>query len=406
MLLLLLACAGASLAADRSVAVRCPASDQPAIVDFPLPEALDAARDWELVDAAGTALASQSVPGALRRRVAVLPPGAAARTYHLRVRPAAGAPPEAARPGPRAVEQDGEVRLSDADRDVLSYHLAPSRPPADIAAVYARSGHIHPLWTPGQEIVTDEFAAGHPHHHGIFFAWVKTRYAGHEINFWDQAAGLGAVRHVKLVATAAGPVCAGFQSELEHVDLTAGQVPVLCETWRVTAFALAAADGMPCHVVDLESVQRAATGTPLEVEAYHYGGFGWRGPSAWRLPRGDDVANAVGCTFLTSLGGDRETGNHTRPAWVAVTGTLNGRPRTVAMLGSPANFRHPQPVRLHPHSPYFCFAPCILGPFTIGRDEPLVSRYRIVAHDGPAVPGLYAALVSQWENPAVVAVDP
>jgi len=38
--------------------------------------------------------------------------------------------------------------------------------------------------------------------------------------------------------------------------------------------------------------------------------------------------------------------------------------------------------------PYFCFAPCRLGPFTIGAERPWVSRYLVVACDGPPDPAL------------------
>lgn len=55
----------------------------------------------------------------------------------------------------------------------------------------------------------------------------------------------------------------------------------------------------------------------------------------------------------------------------------------VAIFCSPNNFRAPQPVRLHPKKPYFCFAPMVLGPFAIAREKPLVSRYRFVVHSGP-----------------------
>jgi hypothetical protein len=85
-----------------------------------------------------------------------------------------------------------------------------------------------------------------------------------------------------------------------------------------------------------------------------------------------------------------------------VTGEVNEQPCTVAIFGSSQNFQHPQPVRLHPDKPYFCFAPCVLGEFAISRERPLVSRYRIVTHAGPAVPGLYDPLVQQWRNPPTV----
>ena len=52
------------------------------------------------------------------------------------------------------------------------------------------------------------------------------------------------------------------------------------------------------------------------------------------------------------------------------------------MLDHPANFRSPQPVRLHPNKPYFCFAPMVPGAFEIAPGRPYVSRYRLVLHDG------------------------
>ncbi len=90
---------------------------------------------------------------------------------------------------------------------------------------------------------------------------------------------------------------------------------------------------------------------------------------------------------------------------MAVTGEVDGQPCTVAIYGSPQNYQHPQPVRLHPDKPYFCFAPCVLGEFTISREQPLVSHYRIVTHAGPANSALYDKLVDQWEHPPVVEFD-
>ena len=58
----------------------------------------------------------------------------------------------------------------------------------------------------------------------------------------------------------------------------------------------------------------------------------------------------------------------------------------VTIFCHPENFRAPQPVRLHPSMPYFCFAPMVLGDFTIEKSEPYVSRYRFLIHDGPVVP--------------------
>ena len=80
------------------------------------------------------------------------------------------------------------------------------------------------------------------------------------------------------------------------------------------------------------------------------------------------------------LGAD---GNHTRPVWVEMHGLVDGSPAGIVVLSAPSNFRHPQPVRLHPSKPYFCFAPNVVGDFTIEPGRPYVSRYRLAVHDGP-----------------------
>ncbi|RLS57431.1 MAG: hypothetical protein DWH91_04485 [Planctomycetota bacterium] len=294
------------------------------------------------------------------------------------------------------VDQEGRIRLEDDSHEILTYHQSLSSPPAGIARHYARSGHIHPLKTPTGQTLTAEFPADHAHQHGVFFAWVNTLYHGHKVDFWNQGTQLGTVRHARLITSQSGPVYTGFASELEHLDLTQGESVALKETWQVMATSLGN-NQQGCHVVDIESRQSAASETPLEIQKYHYGGFGWRGPTEWLLPQAEPTT--TGCQFLTSEGHDRQTGNHTRPAWVAVTGTVDGQPGTVAIFGHPSNFRHPQPVRLHPDKPYFCFAPCVLGEFTITTREPLISRYRIVTHSGEMRSELYTQLVQDWSHP-------
>ena len=284
-----------------------------------------------------------------------------------------------------------------AAEEILTYHTATSTAPAGIAAHYARSGHIHPLLTPSGKTVTAEFPADHAHQHGVFFAWVQTQFAGHEVDFWNQGKRIGNVRHRRVVESSSGPVYAGVVSELEHFDLTAGEKVVLNETWRVMALKIE-----DSYLVDIESTQTAASAEPLKILKYHYGGFGWRGPSEWLLPK--TSSEATGCEFLTSEEHDRVQGNHTRPQWVSVTGKVNGDLCTVASFGHPANLHHPQPVRLHPDKPYFCFAPCVLGDFDITQDQPLISRYRIITHDGPARPERYERLVQDWKLPIAVQV--
>jgi hypothetical protein len=203
-------------------------------------------------------------------------------------------------------------------------------------------------------------------------------------------------------------VLAEASMRLRHDDLIApdGPKPVLDETWTLRAY-----DIRGLVVIDIESSQSCAGPSPLIVDKYHYSGLGLRGNRAWFDPsaKGNDPPDPTKCAhsdFLTSEGKHRSDGNHTRPRWVDLYGEIGGKVGGVAILDHPANFRFPQPVRLHPNKPYFCFAPMVLGEFTIKPGTPYVSRYRIVAHDGPPDPKLLDRLWDDYADPPRVTVVP
>ena len=86
--------------------------------------------------------------------------------------------------------------------------------------------------------------------------------------------------------------------------------------------------------------------------------------------------------FVTSDGLGREKGNHTRPTWVMMPGEVDGEDVFSIAMGAPENFRHPQPVRLHPTMPYYCFAPMVLDEFSITPDKIHAARFRLFQGDG------------------------
>ena len=140
--------------------------------------------------------------------------------------------------------------------------------------------------------------------------------------------------------------------------------------------------------------------TPLLINEYHYGGMGIRGARAWDA--GSDA------DFLTSEGLVRADGNHSLARWVDIHGTLDGSEAGLTVLGSPDNFRAPQPVRLHPSMPYFCFAPMVLGEFTLAKEDaaPYVSRYRLWIHDGPPSPDEANRLWNDYAAPPKARIVP
>lgn len=263
----------------------------------------------------------------------------------------------AARPLPAAVQlarDDSTLELYVRGQPVLTYQVAVASPPAGAPDYYRRSGFIHPLRSPAGRVLTDGFPAGHTHQHGVFLAWVNTTFRGLPVDFWNQQHQTGTVRHVAVLDTLSGPVFAWFRVRLEHVSLAHG--PAVVEELTVVTYATTGA-----FVIDLFSEQTAATADTLFVNEYHYGGMAFRGSRAWNEV--DSNHYEAEMRVLTGADHGRDESNHTRPRWVAGWGALGDAAAGVALFDHPTNFRYPQPVRVHPTMPYFCFSPMVLGGF-------------------------------------------
>jgi hypothetical protein len=234
--------------------------------------------------------------------------------------------------------------------------------------------YIHPLLSPSGRTITDDFNPDHAHEHGVMFAWRKSTFEGRGADCWDQKSGQGRVEHVRIEAAVGGPVFGACVARLRHVSLTVPDAPkpMLDETWHVRVHNPSG----QFFLFDLESTQTCAGQSPFTVEQYLYGAMAIRGARAWSQSRPGQF------DFLTSEGRTRKDGDQSRPRWVDFSGPIDGRPAGVLVMDHPDNFRFPQPVRLHPSLPYFCFTPASLGAFAIEPGQPYVSRYRFVVHDG------------------------
>lgn len=304
------------------------------------------------------------------------------------------------RPQLTCQRDNGTRWLQSGDRRALGYHEAIQVAPPGIDRVYERSGYIHPLCTPGGCDVTDDFPPDHAHQHGVFFAWVKATFDGHGVDFWNQRGGTGGVAHHRLLGQCNGPVFAEFQVALQHSDLTApaGPRPVLVETWTVRLYHVDQA-----YLIDLESQQSCAGNQPLAIHKHHYGGLAIRGSRHWFDADAErEKRKGQPSQFLTSEGKGRVEGNHTRPVWVSLSGLVDGRPCGLAVMGHPSNHGFPQPVRLHPTKPYFCFAPMYLGEMRIRPGQTYVSRYRFLVHDGPADASFADRIWHDYADPSQV----
>jgi hypothetical protein len=386
---------GAAAQADAPITLEVAAGDHDragTVVTAELPESM---RNERLALArldTGEAVPVQRECGADPRAVWILRdrlPAGEVRRYRLATA-ADDSPAEAVQ-----VSDDGKhLNVSVAGKPVLVYNHAVVPSPDPNQPYYARSGHIHPLYNPSGQVVTDDFNPDHMHQHGIMFAWTKSTFEGRPANCWDQKGKQGNVEHAKVEATGGGDVFGRFTVRLRHVNLNApdGPKPMLDETWKVRVYNLAGH-----FLFDLESTQTCAGSSPLVVEEYHYGGMAIRGSVAW--PDGS------GADFLTSEGKTRADGNHSRPRWCDIHGPIDGRVSGVCILSHPTNFRFPQPVRLHPSMPYFCFTPATLGSFRIEPGgPPYVSRYRFYVHDGKLDPQAAERVWHDFADPPKVRI--
>ena len=289
-------------------------------------------------------------------------------------------------------ETDDSIRITLRGKPVLEYVKVARPVPEGIENHFSRSGYIHPVYSPTGQEITGDYPADHAHQHAVFFAWTKSKFDGKKTDFWNQAKQLAGVEFRKIANINRAANQVSFSAE--HA-FTVGsgdkRVDALYETWTVTVYQTP----QDHFLFDIESVQRCATEKPLILEEYHYGGMAIRGNAQWLKAKDDPGIQPGDLRFLTSEGKDRWLGNHTRPDWVAMSGKLDGQDVSLTVFGSPDNFRAPQHVRLHPHKPYFCFAPAVAGKFKIEPGRQYVSRYRYLVTSG-SVDG--DAVAEHWQR--------
>ena len=97
----------------------------------------------------------------------------------------------------RIEEIEGKIIAHINGQEILSYAIETQLPSDTLPTYYQRSGFIHPLKTIKGHTITDGFPHGHTHQHGVFNAWTRSHFRGEMIDFWNQQAQLGTVRHVE-----------------------------------------------------------------------------------------------------------------------------------------------------------------------------------------------------------------
>jgi len=272
-------------------------------------------------------------------------------------------------------KNDTFLQIQAGNAKVLRYHYTAVPPPEGASSLYTRSGFIHPLWSPSQQVLTNIHPADHIHHMGLWMPWTKTEFEGRSVDFWNLGKAEGTVRFVGFDSVTDGPVFAGFKARHEHVDLTApgGEKIALNEVWDVRVWNV----GGPKQgywLLDFVSTQRCASASPLHLVKYRYGGFGFRATGQWQPPD---------CGYLTSEGRTRKDGHATRARWCKVFGRTPAGRAGVLFMSHPANYQHPEPMRIWPEGDiFFNFCPVQKTDRTLEPGNDYVLRYRLFIYDG------------------------
>jgi hypothetical protein len=362
------------------------------IVSFALPKDLKA-ESYGLRDNAGRVIQLQVDKD--RQATFVLPELKAGATKKYRLEELKADKASAAEV--RATESRDKLTIDVAGRKVFAYQAQPGALPAsDIKEIFRRGGYIHPVYTPSGRAVTDDYPPDHYHHHGIWFAWTKTEFEGRHPDFWNMGDGTGKVEFVALDAFWSGAVHGGFKSRHRYVDLSGSKpTTVLNEEWKVTVYNVGRGR-KPYSIFDMIVTDECATSSPLVLPEYRYGGVGFRGHRQW--------LEKDNCFFLTSEGKDRSNGHGTQARWCHIGGRIDGQLAGIAVLDHPANFRAPQPMRINPDQPFFCYAPPLMGQWEITPGKAYVSRYRFIVYDGGPDKAELDQLWNDYANPPQVAI--
>lgn len=299
--------------------------------------------------------------------------------------------------GVEVIKNDSFLQLQIGDSKVLRYNHAVVPPPEGASPHYARSGFIHPLWSPAGEVLTCIHPKDHIHHLGLWMPWTKTKFEGREVDFWNLGDGKGTVRFVKFISTESGAVYGGFRAIQEHVDLSApeGEKVALNEELDVRVWNLSKPN--ECWLLDYTSKQCCASASPLQLLEYRYGGLGFRATSQWNESNSD---------YLTSEGKTRKDGHGTRARWCNVFGSTAKGPAGVIFMSHLDNHEHPEPMRIWPEGDvFFNFCPIQKADWILEPGETYIFRYRLYVYSGKITPETAERLWQDFSYPPKVKLE-
>ena len=264
---------------------------------------------------------------------------------------------------------------------VLSYNL---RRPANTKLSVDTACFIHPLATPSGIVVTEVGPADHPHHRGVFLAWVEM-HGAKDADFWGWGEHAPTKdrrivnRDIPNFSARNGTV--GFTA---RNDWTAEGTTILAEQLQVSVRTAA-----PAVVLDLTYTLTPAA--DLTLTRWAFSGFCVRTRKDGKL----EAHSPQGLVNLPNPSHVKPESDWPDQPWYDYTLKFeDGKTAGVAVLNHPNN---PPPL-WHNHRDVRMLNPCIVAPSEVKlpANKPLTLRYRVLAHDGPTPTDLLNKLAKDW----------
>ena len=240
----------------------------------------------------------------------------------------------------RAVKSEGSLVISANEKKLLQYRFETLYPPAGVDSVFGRGAFIHPLWSPQGQVLTRIQPPDHYHHYGIWNPWTHILFERDTVDLWNLNKKHGTVRFADFRSIQEGPVFSSYSALHEHVVFKADKEQVILnEVQTVTVYQ----PEDDAYIVDIDIELSCATQSPVLLLQYRYAGLGWRTTEQW---------NNQNSSVLTSEGNTRKNADGSKARWCLVQGTVDGTNAGVLMMSAPANYSHPEPLRIWPENQY------------------------------------------------------
>ncbi|WP_375582643.1 PmoA family protein [Cyclobacterium xiamenense] len=228
-------------------------------------------------------------------------------------------------------------------RDLWQYNFATVYPPEGVDSAYARSGFVHPMWSPGGKSLTRIQPEDHYHHYGLWNPWTRAEFKGETIDFWNLAEKQGTVRFANFLTKSEGPVFAGYRVVHEHLVLQNRSSPEAAMREVQGARIYALDDNETYYLADISILLNPAAEEPVTLKEYRYGSLGWRTTEKW---------NNKNSEVITSEGLSRKMADGSLARWCIVQGEIDEAYASVVMMSAPTNYNHPEPLRIWPEDMY------------------------------------------------------